>query len=306
MQKLVAVTGATGFIGHRLINRLVSQGWNVKALTRKKQAVSKSIEWVQGDLSNQPALNALVQDVSVIIHCAGAVRGSSIDEFVHTNVKGTKNLLNALVKQQAGSPRFLHISSLAARQPELSWYAQSKFMAEQVVTNHSADFSWTIFRPTAVYGPGDKELKPLFKAARRGLLPVVGKLENRFGLIHVDDLVAAIQAWLSSETPCNDIYELDDGTPNGYSFESLANLAQKVWKRPVRCIIIPHALIKNIAALNLWLARMFHYSPMLTPGKVKELQHHDWVCDNTALIHALPGWRPNIDLHESLPFIVQH
>lgn len=306
MQKLVAVTGATGFIGNRLINTLVSEGWVVKALTRKKQTTSEPIEWVCGDLSDQSAINALVQDVSAIIHCAGAVRGSSFDEFVHTNVTGTKNLLNALTKnkQQGKLPRFLHISSLAAREPELSWYAKSKLLAEHLVINHSTNLSWTIFRPTAVYGPGDKELKPLFKATSKGLLPIVGKPNNRFGLIHVDDLVAAIQFWLNAETPCNDIFELDDGTPNGYSFESLANLAQEVWKKPVHCIIIPHALIKNVAALNLWLARIFHYSPMLTPGKVKELQHHNWVCDNTALIHALPGWRPSIDLHESLPFIV--
>lgn len=304
MQKLVAVTGATGFIGHRLINKLVNDGWSVKALTRKKQAVTESIEWIQGDLSDQSALNALTQDVAAIIHCAGAVRGSSFNEFVHTNVTGTKNLLNTLAEQQNKLPRFLHISSLAARQPELSWYAQSKLMAEQLITNHSTNLSWTIFRPTAVYGPGDKELRPLFQATSRGLLPVVGRLDNRFGLIHVDDLVAAILTWLKSRAPCKGIFELDDGTPDGYSFESLANLAQEVWNKPVRCIIIPHALIKNVALANLWFARIFHYSPMLTPGKVKELQHHDWVCDNTALIHALPGWRPNKHLHESLPLIV--
>ena len=306
MQKLVAVTGATGFIGHRLIYTLVSEGWKVKALTRKKQKASESIEWIQGDLSNLPALTTLTQDVSAIIHCAGAVRGSSFNDFVRTNVTGTENLLKTLskFKQRNRLPRFLLISSLAARQPELSWYAKSKFLAEQLVTNHSIDLSWTIFRPTAVYGPGDKELKPLFKATSKGLLPVVGKLNNRFGLIHVDDLVAAISLWLKSKAPCKDIFELDDGTPNGYSFESLANLAQEVWNKPVRCIIIPYTLIKNVAAANLWFARIFHYSPMLTPGKVKELQHHDWVCDNTALIHALPGWRPSIQLHESLPLIV--
>ncbi|MDR4517248.1 MAG: NAD(P)-dependent oxidoreductase [Nitrosomonas sp.] len=306
MQKLVAVTGATGFIGHRLINTLVREGWKVKALTRKKQEASESIEWIQGDLSNLSALEGLTREVTAIVHCAGAVRGSSFDDFVQTNVTGTKNLLNALSKfnQQDRLPRFLLISSLAARQPELSWYAKSKFLAEQVVINHSAKLSWTIFRPTAVYGPGDKELKPLFKATSKGLLPVVGKLNNRFGLIHVDDLVAAISLWLKAKTPCKDIFELDDGTPDGYSFESLANLAQKVWNKPVRCIIIPHTLIRNVAIANLWFARIFHYSPMLTPGKVKELQHHDWVCDNTALIHALPKWRPNIHLHESLPLIV--
>ncbi|PTN12213.1 NAD-dependent epimerase/dehydratase family protein [Nitrosomonas aestuarii] len=303
MQKLVAVTGATGFIGHRLISKLASDGWTIKALTRKKKENTNAIQWINGDLGNLSALADLTQDISAIVHCAGAVRGRSFDEFVHTNVDGTQNLLH-IATERNQRPRFLFISSLAARQPDLSWYAQSKHLAEQQIINHSTDLPWTIFRPTAVYGPGDEELKPLFKATRRGLLPVVGKPNNRFGLIHVDDLVAAIQIWLNTEAPCNDIFELDDGMPNGYSFESLASLAQEVWKKPVRCIKIPHSFIKNVAILNLWLARIFNYSPMLTPGKVKELQHSDWVCDNTPLMHALPGWKPRVHLHESLPLII--
>ncbi len=303
MQKSVAVTGATGFIGRRLIHQLASEGWQVKALTRKKKAEAESIEWIYGDLDNTSALTTLTQNVSSVIHCAGSVRGRSFGEFVHTNVTGTKHLLDAITQQDT-PPRFLHISSLAARQPELSWYAESKRLAEHQVIHHSTRLSWTIFRPTAVYGPGDKELRPLFKATRRGVLPVVGKSHNRFGLIHVDDLITAIRLWLDSQTPCNDIFELDDGTPNGYSFESLAKLAEEVWKKPVRCIMIPHALIKTVAVLNLWLAHLLHYSPMLTPGKVKELQHHDWVCDNKPLMRALPGWRPSVHLHETLPSIV--
>jgi len=303
MQKVVAITGATGFIGQRIVNRLADAGWRIKAITRKKNVDTQSIHWIQGDLSNLTALNNLVKDASAVIHCAGAVRGSSYEDFEQTNVAGTENLLHAIA-QKKQPPRFLLISSLAARESDLSWYAKSKKQAEQLVTNHSVNLSWTIFRPTAVYGPGDKELKPLFQATQKGLLPVVGKLQNRFGLIHVDDLVSAIQIWLDSTTPCKHIYELDDGTPGGYSFESLANLAQEVWGRPVRCIVVPHFLIKNAAVINLWLARIFQYSPMLTPGKVKELHHHDWVCDNTPLIHDLPGWQPRIHLHESLPLIV--
>ncbi len=303
MRKLVAVTGATGFIGQRLVNSLVNAGWRVKALTRKKKADADFIRWFYGDLDDLPVLTGLVEDVSAVIHCAGTVRGSSFDAFAHTNVTGTENLIKAVV-QQKQPQRFLLISSLAARQPELSWYAKSKKQAEQFVTDHTPELSWTIFRPTAVYGPGDKELKPLFQATRKGLLPVVGKLQNRFGLLHVDDLVSAIQAWLDLDAPCRGIYELDDGTTGGYSFQSLATLAQEIWHKPVRCIVVPHSLIKNIAVMNLWLARIFRYSPMLTPGKVKELHHHDWVCDNAPLIHALPHWQPRIRLHDALPLIV--
>ena len=303
MQKLVAVTGATGFIGRQLIDTLVDAGWHIKAITRKKKADTCAVKWLHGDLDQQSVLNELVEGVHAVIHCVGAVRGSSYGEFEHTNVTGTENLLHA-VSQQKQLPKLLLISSLAARQPELSWYAQSKYQAEQRVIHHSPDLSWTIFRPTAVYGPGDKEMKPLFQATSKGLLPVVGKLQNRFGLIHVDDLISAIQTWLNLDAPCPGIFELDDGTPGGYTFPSLAEIAREIWNRPVHCIIVPYFLIHNLAVMNLWLARIFRYSPMLTPGKVKELHHHDWVCDNTPLIHALPDWKPRVRLHDALPLIV--
>jgi nucleoside-diphosphate-sugar epimerase len=302
-KNLVAITGATGFIGNILIQRLTESGWRVRALTRLSRPDSDSIQWIVGDLDNPRALHHLVKGVAFVIHCAAAVKGSSFHEFAHTNIQGTQNLLYAVIEQKQ-LPCFLLISSLAARQPELSLYAKSKYLSEQQLIVHSNQLPWTIFRPTAVYGPGDKELKPLFQAMHRGLLPVVGNIHNRFGLIHVHDLVTAILIWLSSNTAIHETFELDDGTPNGYSYQNLSDLAQQVWKRPVHCIAIPDWMIRSIALLNLWFSRIFRYSPMLTPGKVNELQHNNWVCDNTSLIRALPAWHPAIRLQDVLSQVI--
>ena len=302
--KLVAITGATGFIGNVLIRKLLQDGWTVRALTRlSRSSDSRYLQWITGDLDNLGSLDQLVSDAGYVIHCAATVRGSSFQEFAHINIQGTKNLLCA-ISEQKENPRFLLISSLAARQPELSWYARSKYLSEQQLYLCSNKLQWTVFRPTAVYGPGDRELKPLFQAMYRGLLPVIGRIHNRFGLIHVYDLVAAIQMWLASDKPAPGIFELDDGTPGGYSYQSLANLAQQVWKRPVHCVAIPHLLIRSIALSNLLFARLFHYSPMLTPGKVNELEHSDWICDNTLLAGALPAWQPKILLQDVLSELI--
>ena len=168
----VAVTGATGFIGHVLVQSLIKDGWKVRALTRTPRVNDESTQWIPGDLDDPIALQSLVKGVSAVVHCAGLVRGSSLKEFTHTNVEGTSNLVRISV-QQNPPPRFLLISSLAAREPNLSWYANSKYMAEQLVADSSGVMPWTVFRPTAVYGPGDKELSPLFRATRYGILPMI-------------------------------------------------------------------------------------------------------------------------------------
>ena len=94
---------------------------------------------------------------------------------------------------------------------------------------------------------------------------------------------------------------MEDGKPGGDESQSVAAIAQEVWKRPVYCIVMPRPLVSLIANINLWLARLLHYSPMLTPGKVRELQHTDWVCDITPLTQALPNWQPHICLRDALP-----
>lgn len=295
----VAVTGATGFIGRILLQSLIKGGWRVKALTRRPQAGHEALQWIEGDLDDLAALRNLVKDAVAVVHCAGQVRGSSFEEFVRTNVTGTANLVHASSEHHP-SPRFLLISSLAARQPELSWYATSKHMAEKLVEEQSL-MPYAIFRPTAVYGPGDKEMSPLFRVTRRGILPMVGQRTMRFGLLHVNDLVGAIICWLSTSTPVRGIYEIDDGRPGGYDSQSVASIAQEVWERPVHCIFFPAPLLSLIANINLWSARLLRYSPMLTPGKVRELRHPNWVCDIAPLRRALPDWQPSIQLRDALP-----
>lgn len=297
---LVAVTGATGFIGRVLLQRLIKEGWKVRALTRHYQPDNETTQWIKGDLDDLVALQALVKDASAVVHCAGQVRGDSLGNFVHTNVEGTRNLVNASIRQDS-PPRFLLISSLAARQPELSWYATSKRMAEQAVIDRASVLPCAIFRPTAVYGPGDKEMSPLFRVTRHGILPMVGEPAMRFGLLHVSDLVAAVLCWLSTSVPVQGVYELDDGTPGGYNGESVAAIAQDVWKRPVHCLFLPSPVVSLIASINLWSARLLGYLPMLTPGKVRELRHINWVCDITPLTRALPDWQPSVRLRDGLP-----
>jgi nucleoside-diphosphate-sugar epimerase len=295
----VALTGATGFIGKILLDRLTGAGLQVRALTRQPRPPQTNTQWVRGDLENTASLQELVRGAAAVIHCAGAVRGASLAAFLQTNTQGTLHLVEAAL-QQASPPRFLFISSLAAREPQLSWYATSKYRAEQTLAERAGTMPWTVFRPTAVYGPGDRELSPLFRATRRGVLPMVGRNTTHFGLLHVEDLATAVLAWLAADPPPEGVFELDDGTPGGYDRDQIAHIAGEVWDRPVRLLTLPATLIALVAGVNLVLSRLCRYAPMLTPGKVRELTHPDWVCDNTPLRQALPDWQPRIRLRDAL------
>ncbi|MFT5134019.1 MAG: nucleoside-diphosphate-sugar epimerase [Gammaproteobacteria bacterium] len=297
MSELVALTGATGFIGNALLLALANSGRRVRALSRQRRGHNELAEWVSGDLNSPQALIELVDGADTVIHCAGAVRGKSEEEFLSINDRGTANLLTAC-KSQSQHQRFLLISSLAAREPTLSWYALSKRRAEQTLQSHSDNMTCTVLRPTAVYGPGDKEIRPLLQAMKSGLLPVPN-IKSQFSLLHINDLVAAILKWAAQSPPISGVYELDDGTANGYNWETLAELARDNWQRSVIKIPIPIALLKMLAVTNLGLARLLHYSPMLTPGKVCEITHPDWICDNTPLSRSL-DWQPGIRLADAM------
>ena len=291
----VAVTGATGFIGTHLLGRLRRDGVSVRALTRtSRPSVGEQLTWVDGDLVRGTGIDRLVDGVDAVLHCAGAVRGARPDDFDRINVDGTRRLVDAATR--AGVPRLLLVSSLAAREPQLSLYSSSKRRGEDEVKSNR--LAWTIIRPPAVYGPGDKELLPLFALMLRGVAVVPGH-NGRTSLIYVTDLVDAIAAWVRAPALAGVCLELDDGTPNGYDWTEMIRIATEIRGAGIVRIDVPRAVLGAIGALNLGIGRLLHSTPMLTSGKVRELFHRDWVCRPDAARAALP-WSPAIRFAEGL------
>lgn len=302
----IAVTGATGFIGTTLLRQLSKAGWRVRALYRpKKGRIPPSlpgVQWVAGGLDDVVSLSQLVEGADAVIHCAGAVRGASRADFDKINEAGALHVAQAAALQTT-PPRLLLISSLAARLPELSYYAGSKWRGELAVKSVEK-VRWTILRPPAVYGPGDKELLPLFQSMSKGFAPLPAGANGRFSMIYVEDLAAAIVRWLIEDTGDGHTFELDDGQSGGYDWDSVLDIGGRVLRdgAMVRRISIPISMLKLAAHANLGAARLLGYSPMLTPGKVREITYHDWVCDNSNITRAL-GWQPAFDFERGLSCI---
>ena len=302
MENVIAITGATGFIGGTLIKRLVSAGRQVQALIRPasihKRTNNDAVKWIQGDLADVQSLEQLVHGADVIVHCAGAVRGATQNHFNRINVDGVARLAQAAIKQQQQS-RFLLMSSLAAREPQLSAYASSKQQGERVLMEASARIDWAVFRPPAVYGPGEREMMPVLRWMAKGVAPLPGSGNGRFAMLHAEDLAEAVIKWLDRGRDQRLTYELHDGHPAGYSWQEVIQTIARLRGAPVAPIKVPLALMKLIAIINLAAARTIGYAPMLTPGKIREISHPDWTADNAALCKST-GWSPKIDLAEGL------
>jgi len=301
---LVALTGATGFIGAVLLARLTGSGRRVRALYRPRAGrvptASPGVEWVQGDLDDLDSLRALVAGADAVVHCAGTVRGTRQADFDRVNAEGAGRVAQAAANAPR-APRLLLLSSLAARMPDLSHYAGSKRRGELAVKAASGNLRWTVLRPPAVVGPGDRELLPLFRCIANGFAPVPAGATGRFSLLHVDDLATAVLCWLAADAGYGETFELDDRRPGGYDWDTVVALAGRALRegRPVLRVPIPVPVLALAALVNIGAASVLGYAPMLTPGKVREITHRDWLCDSHAFALAT-GWRPTVGLGPAL------
>lgn len=301
MARLVAVTGATGFIGKALCQRLVDGGDTVRALIRDPKKASQlppGITSYRGDITDRSSLAGLVNGADAVVHCAGNVRGATQAQFDTVNVDGVRHLIDTLKSMQT-APKLLCLSSMAAREPALSFYATSKLRGEQLLVAEAQSLEWAVLRPPAVYGPGDKELLPLFKLMLRGYALVPGSRQARFSMIYIDDLTHAISTWIDSQQAMTGIFSLEDGTEGGYDWPTVAETLSQLSGRPVRVLQIPSPMLDCIAWINRTAARVLGYAPMLTPEKLRELRHEDWVCNSQAL-HAALGWKARTTLQSGL------
>lgn len=283
---IVALTGGTGFLGGAVLEIVLAEGHGVRALTRRPQPDRSGVTWVPGDLSDDAALAALVEDADAVIHVAGAINVADRAAFHAANAEGTRRLAGQAVR--ANVRRFILVSSLSAREPQLSDYGWSKREGETMLDATSLD--WTIVRPPAIYGPGDREMLEMFVMARRGivLLPPPGRLS----IIHADDLAALLVRLAEDESgrTSGRIYEVDDGTPGGFSHVDFAHALGRAVDKSVRALSLPRFAMMLAARAD----RLVRGGKAkLTPDRVRYFCHPDWVAASTPPMPA-DIWHPRI------------
>lgn len=302
MTKIIAVTGATGFVGKHLVRELVACGFHVRALTRRPQPQSAQITWIMGDLEDRPALARLVEEADILIHLAGLIKAKTVRQFHQVNSHGVKTLMEIILKsslrqQSSLRPHVILLSSLAARERHLSPYAESKRRGEEILMEYAADLPWTILRPPVIYGPEDQETLKIFKILSWRLAPLPGGSDNRASWIYAPDLTRAIIAICQNQACFGKILDVDDGRENGHCHREIYDMAANILNIRPLYLVVPKFILKAMACLNVLFSTIFGYIPLITPGKVNELCHPDWICHGQHVM-KITGWKPETDMKQ--------
>jgi nucleoside-diphosphate-sugar epimerase len=280
---IVALTGATGFLGGHVLTCALDAGHQVRALTRRPQPPRDGVTWVPGALDDEAALLELCRDADAVIHVAGVVNGDAAT-FDTGNRVGTQTLLHAAETRHVS--RFVHVSSLAAREPQLSLYGASKRAAEDAVVTSTRD--WRIVRPPAIYGPGDTDNLELFRFAKKGVVPLPPR--GRMSVIHAEDMARLIVALLD-DAASHGFYEADDGVEGGWTHKAFAAAIGVAVGRRIMTFAMPSALVRAGASLD---GLLRGAKAKLTPDRAAYFCHPDWTID-PAKRPPVELWKPRIE-----------
>ncbi|MEJ0100905.1 MAG: NAD-dependent epimerase/dehydratase family protein [Pseudomonadota bacterium] len=293
---IVALTGASGFVGKRLVPLLAAAGWRVRLLLRRDPVVPEwrgvDLQIVAGSLVDATALRQFAAGADAVVHVAGMIKATRRRQYYAVNHAGSAALADAVLAT-APNARFLHVSTIAAREPQLSDYAGSKRAGEDAVRERLGA-RVTVLRPPAVYGPGDRESMLFFQLAAKHFVPVLGAPEARAAMIHADDLATLLVALLHEE-PRGAVLTAADARPDGYSWrEVLRTAAHAVGNPRARLFQAPGLMIQAVALAG-DIARAAGSANMLNHQKLRELRHLDWSVPADQWARPA-GWEPRYPL----------
>ena len=295
------VTGANGFVGSHLVEKLIREGVEVHCLVRH----SSNLQWIDtskviciyGDIADYSSLIPAVQDVDVVYHLAGKTTALNESEYERINVQGTKNLVGAVKQHHPRIKRFLFVSSQAAGGPSrkdepidensfsnpVTPYGKSKLSAENVLESCRDQIPLTIIRASSVFGPRDKDFLMLFKLIHRGIIPMLGFKERIYSLVYVQDLVDGI--WQASIHPdaINQMYYL--ASPESISWKQFClTIGQALGKKGVS-VYLPMSLFVVVLTIMDLLSKIKRKSTVMNVSKIPEFIARYWECRSQKAKH---------------------
>jgi nucleoside-diphosphate-sugar epimerase len=296
---IVAVTGASGFIGGHLTAELAARGFAVRAISRGSQpkgAALLGVEWLSVDYGDGSALERALCDADIVFHAAAATRAPTREELELANVDLTRRVLSAMESGSVGSARrFVYVSSQAAAGPAASLeqptrecddprpieaYGEAKLAAERIIQREAdGNTTRTVIRPASVYGPRDRDFFQLFRLAHRGIAFHPANRDKWISIIHVRDLVNGMIDAATSPVSAGRAYFLANDEP--VQWISLFQLAASVAGKQLSVDVeLPRTLVELGARAGDIFARATGTATLLGSEKVALSRPTYWVCSN--------------------------
>jgi nucleoside-diphosphate-sugar epimerase len=313
-KKKALVTGATGFVGSHLVDRLIERGDEIRCLVRRssdlKYLRDRSIEFAYGGLDAATDWDAALDGVDMIYHVAGKTFARRARDYYEVNHKGTEAVVAAALRHRRQLRRFVLISSLAATGPSngdlvdevtparpVTDYGRSKLMGEEAARAVGELLPITIVRPPAVYGPRDYGIYEFFKMIAGGLFPMIGNYDKRVSLVHVRDLTTGIVLAGEAEVAKGKTYFIS--SEEAYSMSELASMIAEILGKRPRRIAIPKPLAYSVALGAEAVAAIFRKPPVINRDKVTDLSQRCWGCSIERAKREL-GYRQEVSLEDGI------
>ena len=263
---LVLVTGATGFLGQRVVRELIARRHQVRCLIHSpgKERVfdNRTVEVHYGSVLSRESLRLALGDVQSVVHLVGIIRPTRAASFDRMHREGTANVVSAAV--ESGAREFIYVSAMGAMSNPAYPYFHSKYQAELQVTN--AGINFTILRPSVVFGEGDEFLTALAALLRLGpVTPVIGTGRNRMQPISADDVASSIAHSVGDSTLKGKTINL--GGPDRLSYNDLLDEVALAMGKRCRRFHIPPTLVRPAVAI---LERILT-KPPITTDQIKML-----------------------------------
>lgn len=322
MKKKVLVTGASGFVGSHLVEIAASRGYEVHAAVRKSSVIDPIKPYVKQvvypDFEDAVSLKELFnrEQYDYVIHAAALTKAKSEAQINAVNVAVTERLLDAAFGCVKPPSRFVFVSSLAAIGPvpytakaivddatynPVTLYGRSKRAAEEMIRTNFSDKPISVIRPTAVYGPREKDLFLLFNTMNKGLDVYIGRAPQKLSFVYVKDLVDLLLNACVAEQDGLSFFNITDGEV--YSRYAMADIFKKIFSKKLVRIYAPLGLVKGVAKLSQWLYRHSSKTPVIYPERLGELTAQNWSCDISRaknILHYKPKYNLAAGLKESL------